>query len=148
MTARVTAEARAPEWAGRLRAAGLRVAQPRLAVLQVVHAEPHIAADQVVSRVRAEIGTVSVQAVYDTLNTLTTHRILRRFEPAGSAMRFEVSSGDNHHHLVCRQCGGVTDVACSVETVPCAVPDQTDGFVVDEAEITYWGLCARCVSAR
>lgn len=131
-------------WAERLRSAGLRVTQPRLAVLQVLHTEPHIVADRVVDRVRADIGNVSVQAVYDSLNTLTEHRILRRFEPAGSAMRFEISAGDNHHHLVCRHCGDVTDVACATGSVPCATPGDTRGFVVDEAEVTYWGRCSSC----
>lgn len=141
----MTIPMQATTWADRLRASGLRVTQPRLAVLQVVNAEPHIAADQVVERIRTGLGTVSVQAVYDTLNTLTEHKILRRFEPAGSAMRFEFSIDDNHHHLVCRQCGTVTDVACAVGSAPCGVPIDTHGFRVDEAEVTYWGLCSRCV---
>ncbi|MGI8459213.1 MAG: Fur family transcriptional regulator [Propionibacteriaceae bacterium] len=134
-------------WADRLRAAGLRVTQPRLAVLAVVEADPHVAADQVATHVRAQIGTVSTQAVYDALNTLTTHKILRRFEPAGSAMRFETWSGDNHHHLVCRGCGAVVDVPCAVGAMPCAVPSDTSGFTVEEAEVTYWGLCTACAGA-
>ena len=104
----------ATSWPDRLRTAGLRVTQQRLAVLHVVHADPHIAADQVAERVRSDLGAVSTQAIYDTLNTLTDHGILRRFEPAGSSMRFETANGDNHHHLVCRHCGRVNDVACSV----------------------------------
>jgi Fur family transcriptional regulator, stress-responsive regulator len=135
-------------WSERLRAAGLRVTQPRLAILEVVHADPHISADQVAERVRTQIGAVSTQAVYDTLNTLTEHRILRRFEPAGSSMRFETNDGDNHHHLVCRQCGSVTDVPCAVGSIPCAVPDDTQGFLVEEAEVTYWGLCPVCAASR
>lgn len=142
----MTEAVQATAWAERLRGAGLRVTQPRLAVLHVLHAEPHIAADQVVDRVRASIGTVSVQAVYDSLNTLTDHTILRRFEPAGSAMRFEISTADNHHHLVCRGCAQVTDVPCAVGSIPCAVPADPQGFIVDEAEVTYWGLCARCAA--
>jgi Fe2+ or Zn2+ uptake regulation protein len=137
----------ATSWSDDLRAAGLRVTQQRLAVLHAVHAEPHIAADRVAEQVRTVLGAVSTQAVYDTLNTLTEHRILRRFEPAGSSMRFEIRSGDNHHHLVCRRCGRVSDVACAVGSIPCAVPDDTLGFVVDEAEVTYWGICAPCVAA-
>jgi Fur family ferric uptake transcriptional regulator len=111
-----------------------------------VHASPHISADQVTEQVRSQLGTVSTQAVYDALNTLTDHQILRRFEPAGSVMRFETNEGDNHHHLVCRNCGTVVDVECAVGTIPCAVPDDTRGFVIDEAEVTYWGICAACAS--
>jgi Fur family transcriptional regulator, stress-responsive regulator len=133
-------------WPDRLRAVGLRVTQPRLAVLDAVHSNPHISADQVAERVRTALGTVSTQAVYDALNTLTDHRILRRFEPAGSVMRFENNDGDNHHHLVCRTCGSVVDVDCAVGTIPCAVPSDTKGFVVDEAEVTYWGTCAECAA--
>jgi Fur family ferric uptake transcriptional regulator len=133
-------------WADRLREAQLRVTQPRLTVLRVLEAEPHISADQVAVRVRSRLGAVSTQAIYDTLNTLTERGMLRRFEPAGSAMRFETATGDNHHHLVCRSCGSVVDVPCAVSTVPCAVPPDTGGFVVDEAEVTYWGTCAACAA--
>jgi len=135
-------------WSERLRSVGLRVTQPRLAVLDVVHADPHLSADQIAERVRGDIGAVSTQAVYDALNTLTVHKILRRFEPAGSAMKFEVATGDNHHHLVCRTCGSVTDVPCAVEATPCAIPEDTHGYEVEEAEVTYWGTCAACVRAR
>ena len=148
MAARVDPTAWTDRWTDSLRRAGLRVTQQRLAILQVLDAEPHIAADQVAERVRTAFGAMSTQAVYDTLNTLTEHRILRRFEPAGSSMRFEISTGDNHHHLVCRQCGKVVDVACSVDAIPCAMPDDPRGFVIDEAEVTYWGLCPDCSTAQ
>jgi Fur family transcriptional regulator, stress-responsive regulator len=131
-------------WAERLRAVGLRVTQPRLAVLDVVHGAPHLTADQVAERVRGGIGAVSTQAIYDALNTLTQHHILRRFEPAGSAMKFEVATGDNHHHLVCRSCGTVADVPCAISSMPCARPEDTQGFEVEEAEVTYWGTCRAC----
>jgi Fur family ferric uptake transcriptional regulator len=134
----------APSWAERLRAVGLRVTQPRLAVLDVVDLSPHLTADQVAERVRAGIGAVSTQAIYDALNTLTDHQILRRFEPAGSPMKFEIATGDNHHHLVCRTCGNVADVPCAVGSMPCAVPEDTHGYAIEEAEVTYWGTCANC----
>lgn len=136
------------DWRERLRAAGLRVTQPRLAVLDAVHADAHLAADQVTDRVRNTIGTVSTQAVYDVLNTLTEHEILRRIEPAGSAMLFEINSQDNHHHMVCRDCAAILDVPCEVGAAPCAVPEQSGGFVVDQAEVTYWGVCPDCLRQK
>ena len=136
-----------PDWPSLLRDVGLRVTQPRLAVLDVVAATPHISADLVTDLVRARLGTVSVQAVYDALNTLSAHAILRKIEPAGSAMRFEIHAADNHHHLICRSCSSIVDVACSVGAMPCALPDDPHGFVVDEAEVTYWGVCSRCRTA-
>lgn len=132
------------DWPMLLRGAGLRVTQPRLAVLDVVAATPHIRADLVTELVRARLGAVSVQAVYDALNTLSDHAILRKIEPAGSAMRFEIHSEDNHHHLICRRCGDIVDAACSVGSIPCALPDDPHGFVVEEAEVTYWGVCRSC----
>lgn len=132
------------DWRERLRGAGLRVTQPRLAVLEAVRADAHLAADQVADRVRGTIGAVSTQAIYDALNTLTEHQILRRVEPAGSAMLFEINTWDNHHHVVCRGCGLIRDVPCAKDVVPCAVPQQTQGFVIDQAEVTYWGLCTDC----
>lgn len=134
----------ADHWRELLRSAGLRVTQPRLAVLEAVEADSHLAADQVSDRVRTKIGTVSTQAVYDALNALTETEILRKIEPAGSSMLFELNTGDNHHHIVCRGCGAVADVPCAVGSLPCGVPQDTRGFLVQEAEVTYWGLCPRC----
>lgn len=135
------------DWPTLLRGVGLRVTQSRLAVLDVVAATPHISADQVTDLVRSRLGTVSVQAVYDALNTLSAHAILRKIEPAGSAMRFEIHAADNHHHLICRRCADIVDVACAVGAMPCAVPADPQGFVVEEAEVTFWGLCSRCRTA-
>ena len=109
---------------------------------------PHADADEVVRAVRERLGRVSVQAVYDVLAALGRARLVRRIEPAGSPARFELRVGDNHHHLVCRSCGRVHDVDCAVGAAPCLVPGSSgtpvDGFVVDEAEVIYWGTCGAC----
>ena len=131
-----------------LREHGLRVTRQRVAVLTALAARPHSGADTVIATVRADVGQVSTQAVYDVLNTLTERGILRRFQPAGSTARYEVRVGDNHHHLVCRGCGSVTDVDCATRAAPCLDTSELDrhapGFVVDEAEVTFWGLCDTC----
>lgn len=131
------------EW---LRAAGLRVTAPRIAVLDAVAARPHSDADTVAATVRDALGSVSTQAVYDVLRACERAGILRRIEPAGSSARYETRIGDNHHHLVCRSCGAVADVDCAVGEAPCLDPSDAHGFVVDEAEVVFWGLCSTCRS--
>lgn len=129
-----------------LRAAGLRVTQPRLAVLSALETRPHAGADTVIGAVR-ETLPVSTQAVYDVLNTLTDKGVVRRIQPAGSVARYELRIGDNHHHLVCRSCGSVTDVDCATGQAPCLeVPTGPHDFTVDEAEVTFWGTCSGCRS--
>ncbi|MEU2348886.1 Fur family transcriptional regulator [Modestobacter sp. NPDC049651] len=129
-----------------LRGAGLRVTRPRLAVLDVVHAQPHVDTDTVIDAARARIGAVSHQAVYDVLRVLTDTGLVRRIQPQGSVARYEARVGDNHHHLVCRSCGTVTDVDCATGTAPCLTPSADGGFVVDEAEVLYWGRCPSCAA--
>jgi Fur family transcriptional regulator, stress-responsive regulator len=129
-----------------LRNAGLRVTSPRVAVLSEIRAGQHLTADQVASGVRGRIGPISTQAVYDVLGALTRAELLRRIEPAGSPTRYETRVGDNHHHVVCRSCGSIADVDCVVGEPPCLLPSEAGGFVVDEAEITFWGMCPRCQS--
>jgi len=126
-----------------LRAAGLRVTQPRLAVLEALAVRPHAGADTVLAAVRESLP-VSTQAVYDVLNILTARGVVRRIQPAGSVARYELRVGDNHHHVVCRSCGVVADVDCAVGVRPCLHASDTHGFVIDEAEVTYWGLCPAC----
>jgi Fur family ferric uptake transcriptional regulator len=104
----------------------------------------HVTADQVALAVRGRLGTISTQAVYDVLGALTRAGLLRRIEPAGSPARYETRVGDNHHHVVCRSCGAIADVDCVVGEPPCLSPASAGGFVIDEAEVTFWGLCPDC----
>jgi Fur family ferric uptake transcriptional regulator len=127
-----------------LRTAGLRVTQPRIAVLGALASHPHADAETIATAARSTLGTVSTQAVYDVLRALTEAGLARRIEPAGSPARFEMRVGDNHHHVVCRHCGAIADVDCAVGDRPCLDASQTHGFVIDEAEVTYWGTCPAC----
>lgn len=127
-----------------LRSHGLRVTSPRIAVLDVVASAPHITAEEVTGRLRERLGAVSTQTVYDALRVCTRAGLMRRIEPAGHPARFETRTGDNHHHLVCRQCGRVEDVDCAVNETPCLEASDDHGFVIDEAEVVYWGTCPEC----
>ena len=131
-----------------LRQRGLRVTAQRLAVLRAVADTPHVTADVVAESVRGEIGSISVQAVYDALGALTENGLLRRIEPAGSPARYESRVGDNHHHLVCRGCGRMVDVDCAVGEAPCLTPAEDLGYEIDEAEVIYWGRCPECVEEK
>lgn len=127
-----------------LREAALRVTDPRVAVLTEVHAHPHADVDTLSAKVRARLGSVSTQAVYDVLRALTDAGLVRRIEPAGSPARFEARVGDNHHHVVCRRCGEVADIDCATGSAPCLEASNSNGFAIDEAEVTYWGICPTC----
>jgi len=131
-----------------LREATLRVTRPRIAVLEAVRNHPHADADTITGVVRDELGGVSKQAVYDVLAALTDARLLRRIEPSGSPARYEARVGDNHHHVVCRSCGGIEDVDCAVGAAPCLHASDDHGFTIDEAEVIYWGLCPACTAQK
>ena len=136
--------------AGLLRNAELRVTRPRLAVLAAVAEHPHADTDTIVGVVRQALPEVSRQAVYDVLAALTGVGLLRKIQPSGSPARYESRVGDNHHHMVCRSCGVIADVDCAVGEAPCLIPSDPDGaldgFVVDEAEVVYWGICPACAA--
>jgi Fe2+ or Zn2+ uptake regulation protein len=134
----------ATEHAERLREAGLRLTAPRLAVLAAVENGDHLVVDDIAAGARRRVGTVSTQGVYDALRALTDAGLLRKIEPAGSPTRYETRVGDNHHHLVCRSCGAVTDVDCVAGHAPCLEPATSAGYEIDEAEVVYWGVCPEC----
>jgi len=127
-----------------LRGARLRVTRPRLAVLTAVRDYPHADTDSIIGAVRADLGEVSHQAVYDVLRVLTAAGLVRRIQPSGSVARYESQLADNHHHLVCRSCGVIADVECAVGVTPCLTASDDHGFRIDEAEVVYWGLCPDC----
>ncbi len=131
-----------------LRGQGLRVTRPRLAVLDVLTQGGHLEVEEITRQVRERLDSVSTQAVYDVLGALSRAGLARRIEPAGSPARFEARVGDNHHHIVCRSCGTIEDIDCVVGERPCLRPNDGHGFQVDEAEVTFWGLCPACQSRR
>ena len=131
-----------------MRGAALRVTRPRVAVLTAVYEHPHADTDSIIGVVREDLGGVSHQAVYDVLRALTAAGLVRRIEPSGSVARYESRVGDNHHHVVCRSCGAIEDVDCAVGDAPCLTASDGHGFAIDEAEVTYWGLCPTCSTAR
>jgi Fur family ferric uptake transcriptional regulator len=131
-----------------LRSKGLRVTRPRLAVLEILADGGHLGVDDITRRVRERLDSVSTQAVYDVLGALCRAGLSRRIDPAGSPARYEARAGDNHHHVVCRGCGEISDIDCAVGTAPCLDPDSAHGFDVDEAEVTFWGLCPACQARR
>jgi len=129
-----------------LRQRGIQVTAQRLAVLRAVAGHPHITADAVAEAVRAEIGAISLQSVYDALGVLVAEGLIRRIQPAGSPARFEDRVGDNHHHLICRICGRLVDVDCAVGSAPCLTAVDDRGYEIDEAEVAYWGRCPDCLA--
>ncbi|GAB93598.1 Fur family transcriptional regulator [Gordonia rhizosphera] len=135
------------QFSRRLREAGMRVTAPRLAVLEILDAHPHSTADFVAAGVREQLGAVSTQTVYDVLRACADRGLLRRIEPAGSPVRYETRTADNHHHLICRSCGEIHDIDCLVGAAPCLAPDRDHRYVIDEAEVTFWGLCPACRAA-
>ena len=141
-----------PDLADQLRAADLRVTRPRVAVLEAVQANPHADTETIFSTVRGGLPDVSRQAVYDVLHALTVAGLVRRIQPSGLVARYESRIGDNHHHVVCRDCGVIGDVDCAVGDVPCLTPSDDggslEGFAVDEAEVIYWGLCPDCAAQQ
>ncbi|CAM3317718.1 Fur family transcriptional regulator [Kibdelosporangium persicum] len=136
----------AADFETQLRAVSLRVTRPRLAVLAALRDHPHIDTETVISLVRADHPTVSQQAVYDVLRALTDAGLIRRIQPAGATARYESRVGDNHHHLVCRSCGAIVDVDCAVGHSPCLTASDDHGFVIDEAEVVFWGTCPDCAA--
>jgi Fe2+ or Zn2+ uptake regulation protein len=130
-----------------IRTAGLRVTATRLGVLRALRERPHADAESVIEHVRAQLGSASSQTVYSVLAAFVDAGIVRRIEPAGSPALHELRVGDNHHHVVCRRCGATADIDCAVGERPCLTPSETRGYLLDEAEVTFWGVCPTCQQA-
>jgi Fe2+ or Zn2+ uptake regulation protein len=140
-----------------LRSAGLKSTATRRVVLDALAAHPHATAADIAEAVTRSavvdggaraMTSLSRQGLYNVLDDLTRVGLVRCIEPSGSATRYELRVGDNHHHLVCRSCGRVADVDCTVGAAPCLAPIDSTGFsTVDEAEVTWWGECDDCTQA-
>ena len=139
-----TKRADATALADSIRHAGLRVTEPRVAVLGVLENESHIEAERVFRAVLPLVPGTSVQAVHGILAAFTQAGLVRRIEPAHSPALYERRVGDNHHHVVCTGCGAVEDIDCTVGHSPCLTPSSSNGFQIQTAEVTFWGFCPTC----
>ena len=137
-------DSNAVDLADKLRDQGLQVTAQRIAVMEALAGNPHVTAEDITEIVRKKLGSISRQAVYDTLGVFVEKNLLRRIQPAGSVARYEDRVGDNHHHLVCRGCDLMYDIDCAVGATPCLTADDDHGFLIDEAEVVHWGLCPAC----
>ena len=137
-------DSNAVDLADKLRDQGLQVTAQRIAVMEALAGNPHATAEDITETVRSKLGSISRQAVYDTLGVFVEKNLLRRIQPAGSVARYEDRVGDNHHHLVCRGCDLMYDIDCAVGATPCLTADDDHGFLIDEAEVVHWGLCPAC----
>ena len=137
-------DSNAVDLADKLRDQGLQVTAQRIAVMEALAGNPHVTAEDITETVRDKLGSISRQAVYDTLGVFVEKNLLRRIQPAGSVARYEDRVGDNHHHLVCRGCDLMYDIDCAVGATPCLTADDDHGFLIDEAEVVHWGLCPAC----
>ena len=137
-------DSNAVDLADKLRDQGLQVTAQRIAVMEALAGNPHVTAEDITEIVRNKLGSISRQAVYDTLGVFVEKNLLRRIQPAGSVARYEDRVGDNHHHLVCRGCDLMYDIDCAVGATPCLTADDDHGFLIDEAEVVHWGLCPAC----
>jgi Fur family transcriptional regulator, stress-responsive regulator len=134
----------ASDFEAQLQAGSLRVTRPRLAVLAALREHRHVDTDTVIALVRADHPMVSHQAIYGVLRALTDAGLVRRIQPAGATARYESRVADSHHHVVCRSCGAIGDVDRAVGYASCLNASQDHDFLVDEADVIYWGTCPDC----
>jgi Fe2+ or Zn2+ uptake regulation protein len=134
--------------AERLRTAGMRVTAPRMAVLMAVSdSDGHLDADTLRERAQRITGRLSLQATYNVLRALTDAGLIRSTQIPGHPTRYETERHDNHHHFVCRVCGSIRDVECTVGAAPCMEPRLPEEYDTQEAAVTFWGLCPDCRAA-
>lgn len=148
MTPHTPVDTHAVDPAVRLRAAGLRVTDSRRAVVEALIGRPHASADELFGIVARTIPGTSLQSVYNALGDFVDAGLARRIEPAGRPGLFELRVDDNHHHLICSQCGAVEDVDCVAGAAPCLEPSDAHGYAVQVAEVTFWGVCPACATAN
>jgi Fur family ferric uptake transcriptional regulator len=148
MSPHTAVDTHAVDTAARLRAAGLRVTDSRRAVVEALIARPHASADELFGIVARTVPGTSLQSVYNALGDFVDAGLARRIEPAGRPGLFELRVDDNHHHLICSQCGAVQDVDCIVGEAPCLTPSDAHGYALQAAEVTFWGVCPACATAE
>jgi Fe2+ or Zn2+ uptake regulation protein len=122
---------------------GLKVTPQRQAIFGIMHRSPgHMTANAVYQEARAEMETISLKTVYETLHSLVALGLVRQLDLGTGQVLFDASV-TAHHHLVCNRCGRTEDVNLDVEPLSEA---QRHGFVVLQTEIVARGLCPRCAA--
>ena len=126
------------------RAHGRKITAQRQCIFQALEGDvTHPSAERVHERVLHDMPNVSLRTVYQTLNDLAELGAITVLDVGTGSARFDPNVETTHHHLVCRSCGKVRDVATDFPGL--RVPRRaTQGFEVDSAEVVFRGLCEEC----
>lgn len=129
------------------RAQGLKVTPQRQRIFAALHDNPdHPTAEAVYAVVSADMPTISLRTVYQTLNDLAAMGELVQLDLGTGSSRFDPNL-DGHHHLVCDRCGKVLDI--EADTAGLEIPqDRRHGFVIDTTQVVFRGTCADCSATR
>ena len=125
------------------RARGLKVTPQRQAIFRVLHGEEHHpTAEAVYATVSAEMPTISLRTVYQTLHDLSEMGEILELDLGTGSARFDPNV-DAHHHLVCERCGSVRDVYVDADSLRVA-PREQHGFDITATEVVFRGRCPAC----
>jgi Fur family transcriptional regulator, stress-responsive regulator len=131
-----------------LRASGRRVTAPRLLVHRYLRAQDrHVTAEQVYAELAPELPSLSAATVYETLDLLDALGLIRRVSTPRGATTYD-SRVDEHHHLVCRECGLIQDLDAAVDIGAAENAARAAGFAFGFAQLTVNGLCSACQAQR
>lgn len=127
------------------RAAGLKVTQQRIGLLrELLAVGEHLSAEALFERLKSEYPTLSLSTVYNTLQTLARlGEIGVVTQPDGPTLYDPTL--ESHHHLHCRQCGGVFDVFSDGAPMLDTERMQAGDFEIGDAQVLFRGRCPECV---
>jgi Fe2+ or Zn2+ uptake regulation protein len=129
------------------RARGLKVTPQRQSIFRALSSSTeHPTAESVYAAVSADMPTISLRTVYQTLNDLAAMGELSSLDVGTGSTRFDPNL-EPHHHLVCDVCGRIEDLHVEFPGVAVPEPTQTKGFEVTATEIVFRGRCAACASS-
>jgi Fur family ferric uptake transcriptional regulator len=124
---------------------GYRLTPQRLMTISAIEkSDGHISAEEIYAQVIAKYPQVNISTVYRTLELLKKLGLVTETDFGEGRVRYHPLGKGHHHHLVCQECGAVTDLDEAVLAPLERVLLREYGFSADLRHLAIFGRCVKC----
>lgn len=122
----------------------INLTKQRKTIFEVVQqAHDHPTAADVIDRLREQGFNFAYGTVYNSLRYLTDAGLIRELKLGQAASRYDART-EEHHHIVCTNCGQVGEVHTDIPAEWMKAVAEETSYTIGHVQVVLEGVCESC----